>query len=76
MDFGFLSSLFSNSFESNIDEFAKALQPVYIFLLLFINSTLMDFVIDLFIMLTEQNQLILSSAQIVRKGTKAVATVE
>ena len=74
LDFGFLSSLFNNFFQSNIDEFAKTLQPVYIVLLLFVNTTLMDFLIDLCIMLTEQDQLILSGVQLVQRGNKAVAT--
>jgi len=70
----FLSSLSIDSFENSIDEFSKALQHVYIVLLLFINRTLTKFVIDLFIIYTEQDQLILSGAQIVRRASKAIAT--
>jgi hypothetical protein len=70
----FLSSLSIDSFENSIDEFSKALQHVYIVLLLFINTTLTKFVIDLFIIYTEQDQLILSGAQIVRRASKAIAT--
>jgi len=63
LDFGFLSGLQTNCFESTDDEFAKAIEPIYIILLLIISTTLVGFVIDLFIMFTKKDQFFLSRGQ-------------
>jgi hypothetical protein len=72
LNFECLSELYNNSCQNNFNEFSKLLQPVYIVWLLFINISLMDFLIDLFIMLTEQDQLILSGAQLLRRASKTI----
>jgi len=50
LSFDFLANLSVDSLENSIDEFTKTLQHVYVVLLLFVNTTLTEFVIDLFIM--------------------------
>jgi len=68
-----LLALETSSIEGNLDQFSKFLEPLYTVLLLFINSVMMDFVMDLFIMFTEQDQLILSGSQLVRRASRTVA---
>lgn len=67
-----LLTLETNSIEDNLDQFVKLLEPLYTVLLLFINSVMMDFVMDLFIMFTEQDQFILSGSQLLRRSSRAI----
>jgi hypothetical protein len=69
-----LFELETNSIEENLAQFSKSIEPLYTVFLLFLNSVIMDFIMDFLIMLCKQDKLLLTvpPAQLARKSSRAL----